>query len=71
MSTQEEIYSKFNAFKDAKKLRNRNTETGGAMHMINEDVVKMMNYLIRVIMSLMKVPMMVTVLMNGQLRKWE
>ena len=38
MITQEEIDANFTAFKEAKKRRNRNTDTDGAMHMMDSDV---------------------------------
>ena len=39
VSTQEEIDTKFNAFKEAKKRRNRKAETGSVMHMIDSDAI--------------------------------
>ena len=39
MIAQEEIVSTFSAFKEAKKHRCRNTETGGDMYMIDSDAI--------------------------------
>ena len=39
VSTQEEIDTKFNAFKEAKKRRNRKAETGSVMHMIDSGAI--------------------------------
>ena len=39
VSAQEEIDVKFTTFKDSKKHRHRNTETGGAMHMMDSDFI--------------------------------
>ena len=39
VSTQDEIDARFNVFKESKKRRNRNTETGGAMNMMESDSI--------------------------------
>ena len=71
VSTQEENDARINAFKEAKKRRNRNTEIGSAMHVMDSDVITEDNELpIGSMFHWMKVPMTVTTLMNGCSSRW-